>query len=850
MGNNFPTKGRLDLGGKWKVTWTDGQHGPNFESTFIHVEPQDPDKYLEVKVPQELHLALREQGLCEDENFGINSLKSRWVSEQYWRYVTEFEAPAEALENECWLTFEQLDINATVLLNGEVAGTHCTAFRPARFPVSSLLKAGLNRLVVAIESGLYYVADKPGREYLDWLHAVLSKRHWLRKPQYQFGWDWNPRLINVGITGDVGLEWTETARLDQITCFCELDEDFKSARVHVRAFIEGLSDYESQLELTARVKETAEQSVEQLTLSEGIKPYETVITMDNPRLWWPRGHGDQPLYTLEIELRHGEQLLTTRELSFGVRTAEIDRSEHPEGGEYFILKVNGRNIFCKGGNWVPPDMIYSDTSRQKLERLVDLALEANFNLLRIWGGGGWAGHELLELCDKHGLLVWHDFMFACAKYPGDDPDFLEEVRKETTWGVREFSRHPSLFAWCGNNELEMANWDWGFDKSGKSLPDYALYHHVMPVIVKREDPSCFYWPSSPFSPDNQPPNSPYSGDQHPWDVTLGKYPLDFWKYRTFVDRYPNEGGILGATGPATLRDFLPPDQHHYRSMAWDHHDNSMSYILGQTPITTRLVEHWLDIECAKVDLEDYLFASALLQAEGMSEYICNYRRRMFTSSAAIFWMYNDSWPVTHGWTIVDYYLRRKLCYHPVRRAFETISVVVAQDDDGENIRVFGVNDGPTEVRGKLRYGIFSLAGELPLDQEIQGVLPANCSVELANFSSAMLAELGLNSHGAFALLDYGNGKQARHRLLLKPFKDLELAQPEIKLERRSDKLIFTSDVFVWGVTLDFDGDSGISDDCFDLFPGIAYSIDYPVDKETPTAIRTGNALSLLKKSKG
>ena len=711
---------QLDLSGTWRVTWSDGMHGA-ISKPFAEI--QDPDRYMDVPVPMELHQALQEKGLIEDPNLGMNTLKARWVEEQYWQYRTTFTAPAEALNRPAWLVFEQLDIQATIALNGETVGTHVNAHRPCRVNVTGKLREGENTLVVTLESGLFYVAERSGTDYHPGVEDyMLVKRSWLRKAQNQFGWDWNARMINVGITGPVRLEWGEKVRLDQVVVWSELSASHAKAALTVRAFVEGLDARKPvKAHLRARVRETGQEVRVPITVEPGLGCYEAKLTLKNPELWWPVGHGAQSLYTVDVTVEAGKDVKEEATKRIGIRKVEIDRTPHPEAGEYFIIKVNGRRIFCKGGNWVPADLVLSSVTRDRVDELVRLAVKANFNILRLWGGGVYAGHDLLEACDEAGLLVWHDMLFACAKYPGEDPGFLAEVSAEILWAVREFANHPSLAVWCGNNELEWGTWDWKFDAFGKSLPDYAIYHHIIPRALRQEDPHGRpYWPSSPFSPDHIHPNDPTVGDQHPWGVTLADHGTDFWHYRAYIDRFPNEGGVLGASTPATLRQFLPEGQRTIRSFAWEHHDNAMEYLTQKPGVAYQELDFWLGRSYKEMDLDEYAFASGLLQAEGLMEYIDNYRRRMFSSSSAIFWMYNDSWPTTHGWTIIDYYRRKKPSYHPVRRAFQPVTVVVA--DNGNEITVYGVNDSPAEWAGTLRYGLFAMGGGRPIDQTAQVVL--------------------------------------------------------------------------------------------------------------------------------
>lgn len=830
--------GTQDLNGTWKVYWSDGVHGA---SNVPHEELLDEGRYLDVPVPMDLHTYMQQEGRIGDPREGINTLSAQWVSQMYWQYRRTFMPDKAVLKGSAWLVFDRLDLHATILLNGEEIGRHINAHRARRIDVTGKLKAGENALVVLIDSGLHYVADKEGAAYQEGLEWVLNKRHHLRKPQCQFGWDWNAKLINVGITGGVRLEYAQKARLDQVMVWHDLAEDHATAAVTVRAFIEGLSETHSKGRVSVRVAETGQETAAQVHIGAGLNSYEVRFDLPQPELWWPIGHGTQHRYTFEITVEAGGEEIARTERRVGIRSIRLNRSPHPEEGEYFIIEVNGRPIFCKGGNWVPPDLIYGEITAERMRELVHLAVEANFNLLRIWGGGLYADHDLLDACDAAGILVWHDFLFACSKYPGDDPWFLAEIRHEVTWAVREYGTHPSLAVWCGNNELEWGTFEWGYDASGKSLPDYALYHHVIPVILRGEDPvNRPYWPSSPYSPNYGAPNDPTVGDQHPWDVTLRLNYEDFWAYRDFVDRFPNEGGVLGASSPATLRQFLPEGERSLRSFTWDHHDNTVNFWKPGTGVAYRMHEYWLGRPYTEFTFDDYCFASALLHAEGLGEYINNYRRRMFSSACAVFWMYNDSWPVSHGWTIVDYYRRKKLAYHPVRRAFAPISVVVAEH--GGEVVVFGVNDSPGDAQATLRYGYFATAGGLPVDQTLDVALPANQSVPLAKLDRAQWDQLGVKTHGAFATLESGGVTLAQHKLLIERFKDLAWAKPEIQAARRGTAAVFSSDVFAWGVTLDLDGESAVPDNCFDLIPGVSYTVEWPECLPAPKVLRCGNEL--------
>jgi len=691
-----------------------------------------------------------------------------------------------------------------------------------------------------IESGLYPVSDKPGLAYNTALDHRLHKRAWLRKPQCSFSWDWSPRLVNVGIWRPVRLEWSDSVRIDCVTVYPELSEDLSRATVHARVFVDNPVELaRATLRLIAvDANVAAEQEVE---LPLGTSVHSLSANISDPRLWWPRPHGDQPLYRIVCEVEIAGRLADRVERRTGIRSVRINQAPHPETGEYFIIEINGRRVFAKGGNWVPPDTIYARADAERYRRLVQLAADANFNTLRVWGGGLYADHAFLDACDELGIMVWHDFAFACSKYPGDDPEFLDNVRREVAFVIRDLSPHPSLVVWCGNNEIEWGVWEWGYDRD-KSYPDYALYHHEIPRILSREDPSRPYWPSSPYSTGHRHPNDKTTGDQHPWSVSLGDDGPNFWAYRTDASRFPNEGGFLGASSLATLHQFLPEDQRRLFSPVWEFHDNACNFWRSRG-VAYRAIEHWLGQEPEKMRFEDYVFYSAVLQSEALQEYINNFRRRMFSSSSAIFWMYNDCWPASHGWTIVDYYLRRKLAYFPVRRAFAPVHVIPALVED--RVVIFGVNDTPNPWHGEVRYGLFKLSGGLPLDRSAAVTLPPNAATAVGDFSLSDWRSLGQRSAGAFAILLRDGRTAAQNRLFTAPFKDLELPEPRISIERRGGCVAFSSPTFVWAVCLDVDGEAPLSDDVFDLVPGIDYEIDWPKDAPLPTVKRCASPLSAI-----
>jgi len=441
--------GEMILSGTWKVTWTDGVHGRDIRTITRFEAEKDLDRYMDVPVPMDLNKAMEAKGMIDDPNIAANSLQARWIGQQFWCYYRMFDVSEETLKDRAWLVFDRLDYAATILLNGKIIGTHKNAYTPCRIDVTGLLKSGINTLSVGIESGYYDAANKSSEDYIQGeIIEFATKRNWMRKPQYQYGWDWNPVMVNVGITGDVRLEWAKHARIDQGLVQASLSDDLSLAELTVNVFVQGVgTDVKATIRST--VIETNQTIDQEVSLGKEVKKFTNQLEVTRPKLWWPIGQGGQNFYHIKTEVIVGGTVVDSGTKRIGIRKLEIDQSPHPEEGKYFTLKVNNRKIFCKGGNWVPADMIYSAVTKEKYETLVNLAKEANFNMLRIWGGGEYISHELLELCDEAGIMVWQDFMFACAKYPGNDREFANNVRDEMTWAVREYSSHPSLCVWCG-----------------------------------------------------------------------------------------------------------------------------------------------------------------------------------------------------------------------------------------------------------------------------------------------------------------------------------------------------------------------------------------------------------------
>ncbi len=655
--------GSLSLDGGWLLAFC--EDGPE----ALALGPVGSGPWIPTEVPEPVHRALQRAGLLPDLEHGLNSLSARWVEDAFWVYRRQFDLPSDADANGWRLVLDLVECHARVWLNGQEIGSACSAHRPHRFLCGPHLRPGRNEIALVVDSGVRSVIDKPVKGWLPDRISLGTRRNWLRKPQYQCGWDWNPRLVNVGLLGSVRLE-AGPLFFDGAGIAHELSDDLGEAEVRLLLSLDSELAEGQLARLEWEVAGLHLRGHEEFVLPRGRSLQSCAWKVPRPPLWNPVGAGDPSLCTVRWSLE-AAGVLHRGSLRTGFRKVEIDQPEDPNGGSRFVLKVNKRPVFCKGANLVPADLLYSTTPAERWRALAVLAKEAHMNLLRVWGGGHYLTDAMADACDELGILVWHDFAYACAKTDASDPFLWREAEEEARHQTLRLSSHPCVAVWCGNNEVLQGDAEWPNLQGEPKAPHRPIFFELLPKVVAEISPHTPYWPGSPWSPDGSLPNNPAVGDQHPWEVSLAGRFADWWQYRRRTDRFPNEGGVLGCSPIESLREFLPEAESAVHSPAWRHHDNFFAWLPGESGAEGRAYEtfrQWTGLNPKEIPLEDFARLSGVLQAEGVDEYIRNYRRRMFDSASAVFWMFNDSWPVTMGWTTQDHRLRRKPAHHAVRRA--------------------------------------------------------------------------------------------------------------------------------------------------------------------------------------
>lgn len=745
--------------------------------------------------------------------YGHNCLNARWTEEQLWIYERSFELDAEDIKRSIRLVFDGLDLTCRIFVNGREAGTHNNFYTPCRLNISSFVKEGENTLRVELESGIHFSAGKKVEDMYPspWdFGNDLHRREWLRKPQSSFEWDWSPRFINAGIYKSCRLEISDGAFFDEFSFLPSVSDDLGEARAEIRAFFSVYAP-KAACSLSVTVAETGEKAVSECELADG-GFISASITIKSPKLWYPRGYGEQFRYTLIIEAAREGVVIASFEHKAGFRRTVIDQSDHPDGGKYFIVNINGINIFAKGGNMVPADIVYSRLDRGVYETLIDRACEANFNALRVWGGGLYESDDFYDLCDERGIIVWQDFIGACANYPGWDDAFYRNYLTEITFQIRRLSRYASLCILSGNNEIDWQSRNMFGNKLSK-YPDAALYYVVIPQTLLSEGVKLHYQPSSPWSPDMSYANSDIIGDQHPWDI--GFSDKDYFKYRGFCCRFPNEGGVLGPTTLPNTLSCLSEGNRFVGSFDWALHSNSIELSWPQKNILVQKLG--MDEKRAdSLSIPEYIYYTGLCQGEGLTEYILNFRRRMFDCASAIFWMYNDCWPAVSSWTIVDYMRLRTPAFHPVRRANSPVAVDIVKN--GAAFDVYCINERPRVLSASLEYGAFTASGSYVTKTK---------ALSLPAVASSLAVSFDIPDDGAvwipYAMLKAENEPLARRRFIDRPANQLRMEKCGVSVSVRDGIATYTAEKFVMGVCVDLDGiEKG--DNFFDLYPGKPYSI--------------------------
>ncbi|WP_158854001.1 glycoside hydrolase family 2 protein [Saccharothrix deserti] len=665
------------------------------------------DRDVPAQVPGSTHLDLMAADLIPDPYLDRNEAALTWLHRVDWQYSTTFQAEAPQVGERVELVFDGIDTVATIELNGDVLGHTANMHRGYRFDVGRSLRDGGNDLTVTLRSALTH-AEQAEAE-LGWRQrAYPHPYNAIRKMACSFGWDWGPDLQTAGLWKPVRLERWDTARLAQVRPLVTVDAD-GTGRVDVHLELDRAADRD----YTALV--TVGDCTERMAITGDIA-HVTVLVPD-ARLWWPVGYGDHPLYDLTVVLlADGRQVDAVRR-RIGFRTVTVD-TEPDEFGTPFVFVVNGKRVFAKGANWIPDDHFLTRVTRERLARRIDQAVDANMNMLRVWGGGIYETDDFYDACDERGVMVWQDFPFACAYYAEEEP-LRGEVEAEARENVTRLVAHPSLVLWNGNNENLPAYTDWGWQDGleGRSWGG-GYYTGLLPKIIEELDPTRPYAPGSPHSPGDLPPNDAHHGTRHDWDVWNA---LDYTHYRDHVPRFCAEFGFQGPPTWATLTRWVHDEPLTPTSPAFLLHQKAAN---GNRNLDRGLAPH-LPVP---TDFEQWHWATQLNQARAVAFGIEHYRSWWPRTAGALVWQLNDCWPVT-SWSAVDSDERPKPLYYALKHAFAPRLLTVQLRR--ERPTLVAINDHDEPWAGAVRVTRQDFAGEVLATAELRLSVPPRSTALLA-----------------------------------------------------------------------------------------------------------------------
>ena len=788
---------KIDLNGEWLFK------AFNYRKT-LRKEHASVAEWMKGSVPGTVHTDLMVNGKIPDPFFRMNENDVQWVDSQQWMYRKEFTVSKQLLvENVVELVAGGLDTYASLFWNGKKVDETANMFVEHRFNVKKFLRAGKNVLEIIFDSPT--VRSKT----LEQKHGMLqvandSHRAYVRKAQYSFGWDWGPRLATSGIWRDIRLEaYSHGALHDPFVKVISV-----TAIEAVLELSVNVSRYTSKpLQLCTTIWDEGAVVTDQKPVN--AKRMKFRIRIKKPRIWWPNGYGDQPMYRAIFSIQLKNEEIERLEIPFAIRTVQLLQKPDKEGSS-FIIEINGEKIFCKGADWIPSDSFIPRIPSQRYEKLLSMAKNANMNMLRVWGGGIYEQEIFYELCDRYGLMVWQDFMFACGEYP-EVPWFLNQVKDEAEKAVKKLRNHPSIVLWCGNNECE---WNFCKDNPGKS-PDEMMgsriFKAILPSICKEFDGTRPYWRSSPFGEGF--PNDESNGNHHQW-IMWGLW-KDYKDYENDNARFVSEFGFQAPPQLRTLESVTILSDRHPQSQVLEYHNKLPEG-------TERLFRFQAGHVNVGSDLDDFIYKGQIIQAEALKTAVEHWRRRKFKTAGSLFWQLNDCWPVT-SWSVIDSTVRPKAAYFYATKFFAP--TLVSFRHTGKGLEVWGTSDRLESLSAELEVTLRFFDGSVAWSKVIQVIVGRNASKMLMHIAHSEWSRVDPTQAYFLAHLKKADDLLSENRYyFVEPKHMVNLASRVVfELEKEGDNaytLTITSTTLKKNLRIEIENeDTEVSDNYFDLDAG-------------------------------
>ena len=773
------------------------------------------DRDYACRVPCSVYKTLLEYGAMDDPYVGENERTATGICDDDAVFSARFSLDDAMLtQDRLFLVFEGIDTLSDITLNGVPLASTDNMHRLYELDIKAVAQRE-NNLRVTIHSPNRYIAQKAARRHLYGVEHSMDGYQYLRKAHCMFGWDWGPKLPDMGIWRGVSVQGFSGGRIGDVY-YTQRHEDGKVTLLCTAHLDIWTEDVSAELQVIA-----PDGKVFSAELQDGT----CAVEIPEPRLWWVRGLGEQPLYTCRVLLKKSGAVLDEDSKKIGLRTLTISRAKD-EWGEEFCFVNNGVKVFAMGGNYIPEDQIVTRCTKERTDALLNTCLAANYNFIRVWGGGYYPDDCFFDFCDENGLIVWQDFMFACAAYLLT-PEFEATVRAEIRDNVLRLRHHASLGLWCGNNEIESAWAGWGWRDDPEAKADYLrLFEEIIPSVLRECDPETFYWPSSPSSGGGfNEPSSNHAGDSHYWAIWHSFRPIEDFRKHYF--RFCSEYGFESLPDIKTVRSFAGDND-------LDLCGNVMQMHQKCTQGNEKLMFYLAQMVNYPYDFERLIYCSQLLQADCIRSSVEHMRRARGRCMGSAYWQVNDSNPVI-SWSSVDYFGRWKALHYAARRFYAPL-LLSCDDTDPRHLALYVTNDTVNDAHLEITCALRDHTARVLAAWRTEFSSPA--------LSAAKALEIDLTGH-MDTLADkrakyleytlYLDGKAVSRGTTLfvrpKEFSFLP-ARMNWTVEERADcfALTFTSDVYAKSVCLSLaNHDCVFSDNWFDLHGGEPVEITVPKD---------------------
>ena len=696
---------------------------------------QKKEGWMKCSLPVDIHMPLIKYGYIKEPVKADYCFEAEWTEKYSWWFLKEFSSKGIDMSSQAVeLVLEGLDTEAVIWINGHLLGRHGSVHYPFTADIKQFIREGTNCLVVRVSAGLESVDDKQLSQ-MNWAICREQdnggegrsdyRRAFVRRPQYTVGWDWGPRVVTCGITGNAEIRCIhEIAIRDLYVQTKGIRKE--NAELQIEICLDNLDLLSTKAcNLTVEVYKgemlQAEERKKNVLLTSGLNYINVCLDIKEPELWWPNGYGSQPIYKIRCCVE-AEKFIEKKEINHGIRTIKLNTEPTNGSDRKFQLVVNEVPVYCKGGDWIPNDSIYARVTDEKIEYLLDEAVNANFNMLRIWGGGLYERDKFYEYCTQKGILIWQDFMFACAVYPDHLAEFREKVYDELEYQTKRLRKYPCMALFCGSNENHWLfnkydNPQWEVEFTRNQQLGLYIANYMAKEALHRNCPDIPYWNSSPYG--GILPNDNTVGDIHYWRP--GYMSADVEEritpelYDKITAKFVSEYGCIGPCCMESIKEYMDGYPLDRTGKVWKLHCN----VFEKDTVEAGIKKHY-NLPTQALSMEDYILFGGMTQSQ-ILQYSLEALRFNRGCYGALFWMYNDTWGET-GWTIIDYYLRRKISYYGVKRALEHTKCILRVKD--ENVELMACNDTTEDIVIEGEWGYVSFDGSIRNVKPVKSMVPA------------------------------------------------------------------------------------------------------------------------------